>query len=134
VALGVPCQLIPYGLLSDLVRLPGLPLILWSDKIVNEIDNALNLFYEVHNSYKNKGYMGMVRLLVGLDLTKGMTNSIIIRKDLSIFHQPLEYEGFPFKCGRCHIYEHLAKEFPLPNKRKFGFKGSHKSERTPLSV
>jgi hypothetical protein len=76
----------------------------------------------------------MVRLLVGLDLTKGMANSIIIRKELANLYQPLDYEGFPFKCGRCQIYKHLVKECPLPNKSKFAFKGSHKSARAPLSV
>jgi hypothetical protein len=53
------------------VRLPGLPLILWLDEVFSEISNALGLFYEDDNYYREIGNMGMTRVI---------PNSIIIRK------------------------------------------------------
>jgi len=60
--------------------------------------------------------MEMDRMLVGLDLRKGLVDSIIIKKGMTIDYQPLEYEGIHFKCGRCYVYENMEKECPLPNK------------------
>jgi hypothetical protein len=53
--------------------------------------------------------MGMERILVGLDLTKGLVDSIIIRKFPTFFLQDLYYEGVPFKYGSFHEYGHLVK-------------------------
>jgi len=62
------------------VRLPGLPLILWLDEVFSEIGNALELFYEDDNYYKEIWNMGMTRVLIGLYLTKHIPNSIFNRK------------------------------------------------------
>jgi hypothetical protein len=89
------------------------PLILWSEEVFKEIGNSLGLFYEEYTSFYDSGYMGMARILVGLDLSKGLVDSIIIRKGPAIFYQALDYEGIPFKCGQCHEYGNLAKDFSL---------------------
>jgi hypothetical protein len=82
-----------------------------------EIGNALGIFYEVDKSYCDFGYMGMAQILVGMDLTKGLEDSITIRRGTKIFYQPINYEGIPFKCGRCHVHGHLATNCPFPNRR-----------------
>jgi hypothetical protein len=58
----------------------------------------IGLFYDVDNSYKASCYMGMARILVSLELSKRLTNSIMIRKGPTIYIQDLNYEGIPFKC------------------------------------
>jgi hypothetical protein len=45
-----------------------------------EIGNALQIFYEVDKSYCEYGYMGMAQILVEMDLTRGLADSIIIKK------------------------------------------------------
>ena len=92
------------------VRIPCLPLIRWLDEVFSEIGNALELFYEDDNYYREIGNMGMTRVLIGLYLTKNIPNSIFNRKGLSIFYHPLDYEEVPFKCGRYHIYRNLEEE------------------------
>jgi hypothetical protein len=82
---------------------------LWPDEVLKEIGNALGLFYDVDNSYKDSGYIGMARILVCLELSKGLANSIMIRKGPPIFSQSMNYGGISFKCGQCHFYGYLTK-------------------------
>jgi hypothetical protein len=41
---------------------------------------------------------------------RGAKDSISIQHKDTIYHQSLYYEGIPFRCGRCHVYGHLAKD------------------------
>ena len=61
-------------------KLSILPIILWLDEVFKEIENDLGLFYDVENLYKCFGCMGMLRIMNGLKLSKGMVDSIMIRK------------------------------------------------------
>jgi hypothetical protein len=115
-------------------RLPIQPLILWSDDVFKEIRNALGFLYEVDNLFKITGYMGMDHIMVGLEFSKGLTNSIIIRKGSSNFCQGLDYEDIPFKSDHYHSYGHLTMECPLPLIRKIWvLKGFREEEAQPLS-
>ena len=58
----------------------GLPLILWLNEVSMEIGNDLQIFYEVDKSYCEYGYMGMAQILVEMDLKRGLSDSIIIKK------------------------------------------------------
>jgi hypothetical protein len=62
--------------------------------------------------------MGMARILVGLEFSKGVGYSIIIQKGLVIFYQNHKCEGIPFKCDMFHEYGHLNKELHISNTRK----------------
>jgi len=73
----------------------------------------LGFYYEENNSFWDTRYAGMERILVGIDLTNGLEDSITIIKCSTLFHQTLDYEGVPLKCGRCHEYGHLFKDYAL---------------------
>jgi hypothetical protein len=60
------------------VRLLRLPLIIWSKGFFKEIGNALGILYEVDNSYHDSRYMGMGRIIVGLEISKVLVDSIVI--------------------------------------------------------
>jgi hypothetical protein len=58
----------------------------------------------------------MAHILVGLNLSNGLTDTITIKTSNSNFCQELDYEGIPSKCGCCHYYGHIDNEFSLPGK------------------
>lgn len=43
-----------------------------------EIGNKITHLFEVDNLYKDTGYMGMEQILVGLNMKKGLLDSITI--------------------------------------------------------
>jgi hypothetical protein len=93
-----------------LVRLPGLPLILWFKKVFKEITNSLGFFYEDDSSYKTTGYMGMAQILVGINISGSLVDSITIQPGKNYYHQSLDYEGIPFRYGKHHSYGNLYKD------------------------
>jgi hypothetical protein len=62
--------------------------------------------------------MRMLIILIGVEISKGLEESIIINKSHTIFDWSLDYEGIPFKCVQCHVYVHLEKECSLYFRRK----------------
>lgn len=60
------------------VCLLGFPLIFWLDDVFWEIGNKIKHFFEADNLFKDTGYMGMAQILVGLNVTKGLKDSIKI--------------------------------------------------------
>jgi hypothetical protein len=63
---------------------------MWLDDVFLEIGNYLGMFYEVDKSYCNSRYTGMAQILVGMDLTKGVANSITIKRVYEIVYQTFE--------------------------------------------
>jgi hypothetical protein len=86
--------------------------------------NALGFFYEANSSYKSSGYMGMAHILVGLKLSEALADSISIQLGQNTFHHNLDYEGNPFRCGKCHTYGRLYKECRRAQKKKIWVKKS----------
>jgi hypothetical protein len=60
------------------VKPPSLLLILWSDDLFREIGNSLGLFYKVEKYFHTSGYMGMAYILVGINLSTGLKDTITI--------------------------------------------------------
>jgi len=60
----------------------------------------------------------MARILVSLDLSKGLAKKINLQYKDYVFEQILDYEHLPFRCHRCHEYGHLAKDCPLFRRRR----------------
>jgi hypothetical protein len=114
----VQCFHCPTGNHPDWVRLLGLPISFWTEEIFQEISSALGHFYEVDLSYKRTGYMAMDHILVDLKLENGLVDYISIQHQGHTFTQELDYEGIPFRCGRYHVYGHLAKDCPLTAKKR----------------
>jgi hypothetical protein len=56
---------------------------------------------------------------VRLDLRPGLLKELKIETASGTFLQPLDYEGIPFRCHRCHAYGHGVADCKLPFKSKF---------------
>jgi hypothetical protein len=44
---------------------------------------------------------------------KGLSDTLELTRGDLLFTQPLDYEGIPFKCHRCHKHGHRAAECSL---------------------
>lgn len=67
------------------VCLLGFPLIFWLDDVFWEIGNKIKCLFEADNLLKDAGYMGMAQILLGLNVTKGLKDSIkILQGDSNI--------------------------------------------------
>jgi hypothetical protein len=80
------------------------------DEVFREIGNSIGLYYDADHSFTTSGYMGMARILVGIKLSDGLIKNITITHKGTYFNQALDYEGIPFKCGRCHTYGHITRD------------------------
>ena len=56
-------------------------------------------------SFYSFGKMLVAWILVSLNLRKGLSDTLALTHDGLVFRQPLNYEGIPFKCRRCHEHE-----------------------------
>jgi hypothetical protein len=90
----------------------------WNTHRFAAIGNLLGCFLEVDMSFENTGYMSVARILVRINLRQGLLQEITIDSAAGTFVQTLDYEGIPFWCHHCHVYDHGVADFPLP------FKGS----------
>lgn len=68
-------------------------------------------FLQTHNK-------AMARILVSLNPSKGLAKTIPLQYKDYVFEQILDYEHLPFRCHRCHVYGHLAKDCPLGRRRR----------------
>jgi hypothetical protein len=113
------------------VCLPGLPVELWTQKGFECLGNALGRYMDADMSFTSTGKMSMARILVSLNIHKGLAGEIELSwGDRSIL-QKLDYEGIPFKCRWCHKHGHNASEFHLPmrGKKDKGSAGSAQKKR-----
>ena len=82
------------------------------------IGNAIGTFLEADLAFLENGICCLGKVLVLLDLRNGLTEDIAIQKGETIFSQPLDYVGLPFRCNRCHHYGHLLAHCHLPFLKK----------------
>jgi hypothetical protein len=88
------------------VRLPRLPMEFWNDKSLKEIGDILGKFILADNSYKSSNAHFVAKILVDLDVSVGLYESMEIEAGSTKFTQLLDYENIPFRCIRCHLYGH----------------------------
>lgn len=92
------------------VRLPHLPLNLWHPKVLEAIGNCLGVFLKADLSYMQTGRRTVARILVGLQIYKGLADKLPIQYTCGTHVHALDYEGLPFCCHRCHKWGHLVAE------------------------
>lgn len=92
------------------VRLPHLPLNLWHPRILEAIGNYLGVFHKVDLSFLQIGRRMVARILVGLQIYKGLADRLPIQYSCGTHVQSVDYEGLPFRCHRCHKWGHLVAE------------------------
>lgn len=100
------------------VRALGLPSFLWVESVFMSIGNLLGTYLEADMSFIQTQNKAMARILVDLKPRGGLAETIKIQYKDYVFEQPLDYEHLPFKCHRCHVYGHLARDFPLGKRRR----------------
>ena len=60
--------------------------------------------------------MCMGKVLVNLDLRKGLAEDIMIEWSNRFFREPLDYMRVPFLCNPCHYYGHVITQCDLLKK------------------
>ena len=80
------------------VRLPNLPLHFWGNSIFMEISEALVDFRMVDSQSFEHLYSTYARILVDIDVLKGLPPKIILNYSKGSWIQSLDYEGLPFRC------------------------------------
>lgn len=83
------------------VLMLGLPLELLSDRALEEIGNALVKFVYVDEGFLDSKDKRMERVLVKMDINKGLFLEINISLGSRSFVQPLDYWKIPFRCLIC---------------------------------
>ena len=59
-------------------------------------------------SYLQTGPRTVAKILVGLQIYKGLADKHPIELEGSVHVQHMDYEGLPFRCHRCHTLGHLV--------------------------
>ena len=96
-----------YDIMPIWVKLPNLPFEYWSLDFFKLVGNTLGTFVEAGLSFLESGVCCLGKVLVLIDLHKGLAEDIVIKKGECVFCQPLYYVGrVPFHCNRCHSYGH----------------------------
>ena len=98
------------------VKLPGFPMHLWNENRFAEIGNYLGEYVCADFSFVEIGKYTVAKILVNIDMCKGLSSEITVQSKDGDFVQILDYVGVPFRCLRCHTYGHLVAKCPLPFK------------------
>jgi hypothetical protein len=67
-------------------------------KCFGKIGNTLGTYLDIDMSFISLGRMSMERILVSLNLRKGLSEDLELSWGNKVFMQKLDYEGIPFKC------------------------------------
>ncbi|XP_058752173.1 uncharacterized protein LOC131625319 [Vicia villosa] len=93
------------------IKLPLLPLHLWGVRSLNKIGSALGNPLVTDECTASKARVSYARILVEVDVTQEMRNSINIKDaEGRKLVQPVEYEWKPLFCGKCQKFGHNCKE------------------------
>ena len=109
-----------YDTLPIWVKMSNLPFEFWSLDFFKLVGNSLGTFLEANLSFLHSSVCCLGKILVLLDISKGLVADLMISKGNISFKQPLEYVGVPFKCLRCHRHGHLAFDCSLYFHHKSG--------------
>ena len=90
------------------VRLSNLPLHLWLDSVLEAVGDALKDFLIVDTASSNVFHTTYARILVEIDISKGLLEKIMLDSSIGSWIQLLNYEGIPFRCRKCHKTGQLA--------------------------
>jgi hypothetical protein len=74
-------------------------------------------FMNTNMSFTSTEDMSVARILVSLNLRKGLSNILELTRGGLLFRKTLDYKGIPFKCHRCHKHGQRVVDFTLPMKR-----------------
>jgi len=110
------------------VRALGLPPFLWVDLVFRSIGNSLGIFLEADKSFVETRNKAMARILVMLNLEKGLPWKMKIHYKDFVYDQLLDNELLPYRCHICHEHGHLEKDCPCDYHRRRRQKKSDKGK------
>ena len=85
----------------------NLPLHLWVDSILKEVGSSLGAFCLIDKDSSNIYRTTYARILVELDVSKGLLDSILMASSFGSWDILIDYEGIPFHCRKCRMTGHL---------------------------
>jgi hypothetical protein len=94
------------------VLLPGLPLHLWNEEAFKAIGNALGKFISLDPRSMDSPLRKVGKVLVELDTSTGLPETLEISWRGRKLQQPLDYLGIPFRCNICRETGHLRCSCP----------------------
>lgn len=81
---------------------------LWLDSVLETIGKALRDFQIVDSTTSDVMHLMVARILVEMDVSKGLPEKIFLGSPRGVWTQVLDYEGLPFPCMKCHMTGHVA--------------------------
>jgi hypothetical protein len=91
----------PFVIQHVWVLLLDFPLELWSEASLKDITNKLGKFVALDKDFLNLEDKRIARVLVELDLSKGLLEKMEIEWGLGVFIWTLDYWKLPFRCSDC---------------------------------
>jgi hypothetical protein len=89
------------------VLLPALPLQFWNKDALFAIGNSLGTYMEIEPDLLSSPVRKIGKILVELDVHKGLPKILEIVWCDKRYIQKLNYLGIPFRCSLCHKMSHL---------------------------
>ena len=103
------------------VRLYSLPLDYWQTESLAAIGNKLGCFVKALEATRRGKYTSFARIHVEMDLSRALSDEVILEVFGEERVQTVDYEHIPFICSKCHEHGHLLRDCPLSkseNERK----------------
>ena len=72
------------------------------------IANALGDFQIVDSITSDVMHSTVARIMVEMDVAKGLLEKIFLGSPWGVWSQVLDYEGLPFHCRKCHMIGHVV--------------------------
>lgn len=98
------------------VRLHGLPLHFWHQKVLIAIGNSLGKFLKMDEDRAIRGIFTFAKICVEVDLSEGLPDHITLNINNTKWIQQLDYENTTFRCRSCMQIGHLQYNCPLARK------------------
>lgn len=89
------------------IKLPNLPIELWSDDDLKAIGDVLDTFIITDKRYKSLSYRSIAQILVDINSRLGLYEYTNIMLGDKKYTQQLDYLHLTFNCFSCHSIEHL---------------------------
>lgn len=94
------------------IRIPNLPLHLWSPFFFASIGNSLGCFIKFDEAQIVQGLVTFARIYVELDLSHVLLDKMLVEWDDLTLTLLLDYENTTFRCKSCQQTRHLQEPCP----------------------
>ena len=91
------------------MKLPGLPVDLWTKEALSDIANAIRNFVYVDPKCLGAKDKKVAWILIEKEFRRGFPDHIDLYWEGINLQQRLDYWGVPFRCSSCHRTGHLKE-------------------------